>query len=260
MEKYIERSILSIINQSFQNFEIIIVNDFSEDNTFNILKKLQKEDSRIKIISHTQNTGVYASRIEAILLSKSKYIILMDPNDLFLNENLFQELYDYNSNKNIDIIEFSVYHQNEETQIIYNPYGHRNTHFHKFEKNIIYQPELSEILFYIPQTKEYSHIICRNIRNKLIRKEVFIDMIEYIGYNYYRDHFVITADDILMNVISYHFAHNYSNINIPGYLYTIRKSSMSSGEEGQKLEITRSINYLLLLKNLIKTEIFYFLN
>ncbi len=77
MEKYIERSILSIINQSFQNFEIIIVNDYSEDNTYNILQKLQKEDNRIKIITHTQKLGVYTSRIEAILLSKAKYIIFL---------------------------------------------------------------------------------------------------------------------------------------------------------------------------------------
>ena len=51
MEKYIESNLLSIINQSFQNFEIIIVNDCSVDNTENIIKRIQLEDDRIKIIN-----------------------------------------------------------------------------------------------------------------------------------------------------------------------------------------------------------------
>jgi len=96
MNKYIERTILSIINQSFQDFEIITINDNSKDDTVNIIKRLQLEDNRIKLINHNINKGVYYSRVESILFSKGKYIILMDPDDLYLNENLFKELYNYN--------------------------------------------------------------------------------------------------------------------------------------------------------------------
>ena len=49
MEKYIERAFLSIINQSFQDFEIIIVNDNSNDNTEHIIKNLQFKEKRLKI-------------------------------------------------------------------------------------------------------------------------------------------------------------------------------------------------------------------
>jgi glycosyltransferase involved in cell wall biosynthesis len=52
MNKYIERAITSIINQSFQNFEIIIVNDNSKDETEKIIKKLKLDDNRIKLINH----------------------------------------------------------------------------------------------------------------------------------------------------------------------------------------------------------------
>ena len=76
MEKYLERAILSIINQSFQDFEIIIVNDNSNDNSQSIMKKIQTEDNRIIIINHLKNLGVYKSRGDAILNSKGKYIIL----------------------------------------------------------------------------------------------------------------------------------------------------------------------------------------
>ena len=51
MENYIEKAILTIINQSFQDFEIIIVNDYSNDGTKDIIQKLQIKDDRIRIIN-----------------------------------------------------------------------------------------------------------------------------------------------------------------------------------------------------------------
>ena len=67
MEKYIEKSLLSIINQSLQNIEIIIINDNSKDKTEIILKRLQKQYKYIKTINHSNNLGVYYSRIDAVL-------------------------------------------------------------------------------------------------------------------------------------------------------------------------------------------------
>ena len=244
MQKYIEQTLLSIINQSFQDFEIVIVNDNSKDNTEDILKKMYLEDKRIRIISHSINKGVYYSRVEAILNSNGKYIILMDPDDMFLNENLFMELYRYNLNYNLDIIEFTAYHQIEGRRNIFYPHNHLETHYHNFSKNIIYQPELSIILFQIPDKKKYCRTICRNIWNKMIRKRIFLYMHEFIGIDYFNE-FVITADDMLMNLISYHFANNYSNIDLPGYMYNLRKVSMSHGDGGIELKTIRSINHFL---------------
>ena len=227
------------------------MNDNSKDNTEKILKNLKLEDDRIKIINHLQNKGVYYSRIEAILNSKGKYIILMDPDDLFLNENLFQELYDFNLKYNLDIIEFKVYQQIEGRRKIIYPKRHFESHFHNFSEFIIYQPYLSDILFQIPGKQIYTHSICRNIWNKMIRRQVLIDMYEYIGTEYFNS-FVITSDDITMNVISYNFAKNYSNIDLLGYMYNIRPVSMSRGDGGVELQKIRSINYLLYFKILYK--------
>ena len=241
MEKYIRQNILSILNQSFQNFDIIIVNDASTDETENIILKMQLKDRRIKLLSHSQKLGVYRSRIESILNSKSKYIILMDPDDMYLNENLFLNLFNYNLEKNLDIIEFSVYQQIDGSNQIFFPDNDFETHYHKFNKNLIYQPELSDILYFLPGTNEYSHTICRNIWNKMIRTEIFIQVNDYLGTKYYQKN-IITSDDMIMNVVSYQFANNYSNINLPGYLYIKRKKSMSRGG-GRKLKELRSKNY-----------------
>jgi len=242
MELYIKQNLLSIINQSFQDFEIIIVNDFSEDETERIIKNLQSKDDRIKLVSHYKNLGVYHSRIEAILNANGEYILLMDPDDMFLNQNLFKEIFNYNLKNNLDIIEFSVYQQKEGENKIFLPDNHYETHYHGFSKNIIIQPELSDLLFYLPGTKNYSKTICRNIWNKIIRRTVFLKVNEFIGKEYYNS-FVITADDMIMNIIAYQFAKNYSNIFLPGYLYNIRNISMSRGEGGIKLKKVRTINH-----------------
>ena len=77
MENYIEKNLLSIINQSFQDFQIIVINDKSTDETENIIKRLQLEDDRIKIISHFENLGVYRSRMESILNSNKVTCIIV---------------------------------------------------------------------------------------------------------------------------------------------------------------------------------------
>ena len=254
MKLYIKNNLLSIINQSFQNFEIIIVNDFSNDETEDIIRKLQSKDSRIKLVNHDKNLGVYRSRIEAMLNAKGEYILLMDPDDMYMNPNLFKEIYNYNLNKNLDIIEFSVYQQKDGEKNIFLPDNHYETHYHGFPKEIIFQPELSDLLYYLPGSKEYSKTICRNIWNKIIRRKVFKKTNKYIGKEYY-DSFVITADDMIMNSIAYQYANNYSNIFLPGYLYNIRTVSMSRGEGGIKLKKIRTINhyqYFFILYKYIK--------
>jgi len=247
MEKYIERSLLSVINQSFQDFEIIIVNDNSIDNTVNIIKNLQKEYNRIRIINHDKNLGVYSSRVESIINSKGKYILLMDPDDLLLKQDLFQKLFNYNLKYNLDIIEFSVFHQKEGRKTIYSPSKHELNHYHKFEKNIIYQPELSDIIFYKPKTKKYTDVICRTVWNKLIKKNIILQSINYIE-KFFHGKYLITADDTPINILNFNFAKNYSNIYLPGYLYNIRTHSMSNGKNGNIHDKIVSINYLLYFK------------
>ena len=246
MENYIEKNLLSILDQSFQDFEIIIINDASKDDTENIIKRIQLTEDRIKLICHSNNLGRYRSYIESILNSESEFILLMDPKDMYLNENIFQELHNYNTKKNFDIIEFTIYYQFDGRNNIFYQENNFGIHYHKFNKNIIYQPELSDILYYLPGTKEYSHIICRSIFNKLIRREIFIHIKNYIGKEYFKE-YIISADDMIMNILSYQYAHNYTNIYLPGYLYIIRKE-IYGDDVKDKLKKILSVNHLFYFK------------
>ena len=244
MENYIEKAVLSILNQSFQDFEIIIVNDLSNDNTEQIIKNIISKDSRIKTIKHFNNLGVYASRVDAFLLSKGKYIILMDSDDMLLNPKLLEELYNYNLIYNLDIIEFRVLCSYEKVfDLSIKDFKY---HYHNLDGTIC-QPELSDIYYYDHLTKNYSDVQCRNIWNKIIRRNVLLSAINYIGKDYYKQLF-ITAEDTIINLISLHFANNYTNINIPGYMYNIREISMTHGESDDKKKILFRYNHLLYLK------------
>jgi len=249
MEKYIESALLSIINQTFKFFEIIIVNDNSNDDTVNLVNQIQNRDKRIINVNHSKNLGVYKSRVDAILNANGKYILLMDPDDIIFDENLFQELYNYYTEFNLDIIEFLVYHQKEGRKNIFFPKEHTLSHFHDFKKSIINQPELSEIIFYKPNSKEYSSVICRTIWNKLIRKEIIQNSINYLNKDFFSNQFLIAADDTPINILSFHFANNYSNINLPGYLYNLRGNGMSKfNKVNINHNIILSYNFLLYFK------------
>ena len=251
-EKYIERAVLSVINQSFQNFEIVIVNDFSNDSSLNIIKRLQKQDDRIRLINHYKNAGVYNSRIEAALNANGKYILFLDPDDIILNQYLFEYLYNYSIYYNLDIIEFLVYHKKEWQNFIYYPRKTVLNHNHNFNNSIIYQPELSDIIFFEPNTKKYNDIICRTIWNKIYRRELLLKTFDYIGEEYYYNNNLIIADDTILNIINFHFAKNYSNIKIGGYLYNERAISMSRGFMNKNHRIKQNISFYLYFKLLYK--------
>ena len=79
----LKRMIASIENQSFKNFEIIIINDYSKDNTKDYLNTLKKNTKYI-IIHNDSNLGLQASRIKAIAQAKYEYIIQLDDDDQML--------------------------------------------------------------------------------------------------------------------------------------------------------------------------------
>ena len=85
-QDYIEEAIESIRKQTLQNFEFIIVNDASNDNTQNILNYYETIDSRIHVLTNTSQMGISYSRNQAYKLSRGKYIAVMDDDDISLSD------------------------------------------------------------------------------------------------------------------------------------------------------------------------------
>ena len=97
-EIYLERSIDSVLQQSYTNLELIIINDGSTDSSEEVILKKMKEDNRI-IYHNQKNQGVSNSRNQGLHLSKGKYISFLDADDKWEKnfiENMIQEIGDGN--------------------------------------------------------------------------------------------------------------------------------------------------------------------
>ena len=91
-EKYIAQAIGSVLNQNYTNWELIIINDCSTDNTEQIIKSYQKKDRRIKLINLTQNRGVANARNIGIRNAEGKYIAFLDADDIWQKEKLYKQI------------------------------------------------------------------------------------------------------------------------------------------------------------------------
>jgi len=88
---FIGDTIKSVQDQAYQNWEMIIVDDCSEDNTCQIVEQFAKTDSRIRLIRHPQNMGPARSRNTAIETAKGRYIAFLDSDDIWLPTKLAEQ-------------------------------------------------------------------------------------------------------------------------------------------------------------------------
>ena len=88
-EKYLERSIRSILDQSLKELELILINDGSRDGSGEICDKFSKEDNRITVI-HKENGGLSSSRNTGIKKARGSYIQFVDADD-YVEEKMLEE-------------------------------------------------------------------------------------------------------------------------------------------------------------------------
>ena len=102
VEKYLPKCIETILNQTFKDFELILVNDGSTDNCPIICEEYAKKDERIKVI-HKENGGLSDARNTGIDIAQGKYISFIDSDD-FIIENTYDILVGEAETNNLDII------------------------------------------------------------------------------------------------------------------------------------------------------------
>lgn len=102
---YVKKCIDSIKSQSFSDFEVILINDGSTDNSLDIINQEIKDDSRFYVYTKT-NSGVSATRNIGLSKAKGDYIIFIDSDD-WIEPTLLQEIYEHGNNS--DIIQYDFY-------------------------------------------------------------------------------------------------------------------------------------------------------
>lgn len=128
--RFVEQAIDSVLNQTYQNFELIVVDDCSNDDSLSLIEHKAQSDNRIRVIALEHNAGVANARNVGIKEAKGEYIALLDNDDLWTEDKLERQL--ALAQKGADIVYCSYDFIDEENNSIKKPFiVSQETNFNK---------------------------------------------------------------------------------------------------------------------------------
>ena len=220
----IKRCIDSLLNQSFKNFEIILLNDGSKDNSLNILKEYELKYSFVRVIDK-QNEGVAVTRNKGILLAEGEYIMFMD-NDDFVDSDYIETFYQAIHEKNLDLVIGGYKRVNQDNQIIFS--------------QDIQQSEWSKYIITAPWAKVY--------RTEFLKT----NNLEFFDYG--------IGEDIIFNLAAYKATDKIGLLDYKGYNWYYNSQSISNTSQrgfSPKIDILVLFSKILELGNPSGLEVYY---
>ncbi|MBD3107668.1 glycosyltransferase family 2 protein [Bacillus sp. AGMB 02131] len=181
-EKYLDKCITSILNQTFTNFELILVNDGSTDASLSICTKYQKKDNRILVINK-KNEGSIATRRKGVQAASSDYVMFVDADD-WIDKKMIETLYTESINSSADITVCNMYKVLGNSKLI-----KRKNNSEYFKEDKLYDKE--KIMNELIVAYFYGHPFPANLFGKLYKKDLllncgkFLEKIHFLGENLY---------------------------------------------------------------------------
>ena len=222
----IKYAVRSIQNQNISNYEIILINDRSKDNSLQVCNNLQKEDSRIKVMNNVKNMGTLYSRSVAALTAKGEYIFCLDNDDLFMTEDLLYIIYGIAKQDNFDIVNFKSmrgYSYNSKFEKL------ADDGFYNYKHNLIVkQPQLG--LFTISRNNKFRYNDVY-IWGKAIKTEIYKKAINLMGKKRYSE-YVVWAEDTSMTFIIYNIATSLKCVRKYGIFHILTRKCSSFTQNG----------------------------
>lgn len=228
IEDYIERCLLSVSNQTFDDIEIIVVNDGSTDNTLDRIKKILNNDSRIKLINQ-KNSGLIEARKSGFKESRGKYVLFVDGDD-YLEHNALEIIYRKAISNNLDIVLYNAY----------TTYDDSRQPLQTFKEEFNEQNDPLKALFLLQ--------IMPTIWSKLIKREYLIkNNIEFPkGISY--------GEDLATIATCFMYKPSIGLVNENLYNYYQRNNSLVKNPGQKILELNEAINFIQ--KKLIENNIY----
>lgn len=231
VEKYLERCLLSLINQSYKNLEIILVNDGSKDSSGDICDKYSKLDNRIKVI-HQENQGVSVARNNALDRANGDYIGFVDSDD-FININMYKILHELINKHQCNLAICSFKRFDNENEI--NMDNLTNGEPEKFTDGKLNIDKLNDKYDY--------NILC----NKLYKRNIFAKIRCPLNMSYAEDLFIMpdiykTANEIIYTKDQLYYY--YTNLSSASYSLNDEKlqSAITTMEKVYAFSIENNVN------------------
>ena len=162
IEKYISKTLESVFNQTFKDFEIILINDGSKDNTGEILDDYSKKYKRIKVV-HKENEGVSEARNIGIRNATGEYIYFLDGDDL-IESTLLERANEVFKNDKIEIFSFGFNMVYEDGKI------KRRYSEEEYDSKIINSKEFLSLFF---NKKAGQHMCSFIVKKDIIENKIF---------------------------------------------------------------------------------------
>lgn len=249
VEKYLDECVQSILNQTYDNIELVLVDDGSTDGSSEICDKYGKIDSRVKVI-HKENRGVSSARNKGLDIAKGEFIVFIDSDDC-IHPQMIEILYEgiKENNSDISICEYKRYQENE---VIENKI---------YNKDIINFNNYTNIegLHNLQKEKRISFTVPWN---KLYKKNLF-DNLRYYEGKIHEDEFIIHELLYKCNLISY--------TSLKLYYYLKRDNSIMGSQNNlsyldgldaysERIKFYKKINQIQFIKDLELIYVNHFLD
>ena len=202
VEKYLSQAIESVLKQSFEKFELLLIDDCSPDRSPQMCDEYEKKDSRIRVIHLEQNAGVSNARNVGMDLAKGQYLFFMDSDD-YIDINLFEEIHGSIQKNPAEIVFFGMTEEH---------FDSKGNHFESvvfnvptrcFEK----QRELRKYMIELEKATLYGYACNKFYDLKYLRN---------LGLRYKE---YALNEDILFNVAYCMDIERMNVLEIPGYHY-----------------------------------------
>ena len=208
VEAYIEKCLKSIMEQTYKNLEIILIDDGSTDNSGKICDEYAKKDTRINVI-HRKNGGLSVARNDGIKIAKGEYICFVDSDD-YVTENYCEVLYNTLKSNNADISAVSYKEIRDEGIPVLDADEKDKTKFNN--ECIIYDND--EIIIQMLKWETFRNMAWNKLyKTEKVKKHLFLE-----GYAFEDIYF---SYEILSDV------KRVAYINTPCYYYIRRNNSIS---------------------------------
>lgn len=224
-EFYLKRSISGVLNQTFKDFELILVNDGSTDNSLEIMQKFAKKDKRIKVINLEKNSGAGAARNEGIKHITGEYTLFVDSDD-FMFPIMLEKMYNHAQLYNLDMVMCLAYAINGKSrEMLSIPLVDE---YYSFAYSYLQENNIS-VFSYKDLPKNFFQISRKFVWDKLIKTSIIKDN------NLYFDNVPIHNDSFFITMAMLH-AQRIGYITDRVYLYTEGRSEAISKKVGYNLK------------------------
>jgi len=163
---YLERCITSVLNQTYKNIELVLVDDGSTDNSGKICDDYEKRDGRVHVI-HQDNHGVLCARCTGLKKVECDYATFIDADD-WIAEDTYEKMSIY-MNQEVDVISYQI------TKYFDNSY--QCMYLNSFQYGLYNKQQIEEQIFptMIWDLNRWTYGLIPSLSNKLIKKELFIN-------------------------------------------------------------------------------------